>query len=198
MQVVLVSMLAAELSVIFYIFLTILMRHFLIGLFLVVSISSFSQIMTVRVTRVIDGDTFTCLYNGVLTNCRILNLDAPELGQPFGLISRDSLVKYLERKLVTIQLIQTTKKYDLYGRLLVYAWCPDNGVRIDVLFVRNGLAWYDAVNGRYPPSAVAQANAQIQRIGLWFCEDSGTLAVPPHLWRKMNAKQKILNRQTCW
>lgn len=177
------------------------MKKFLTILFLLASFASFSQMMplvTVRCTRVLDGDTFEILWNGVKTNCRILNTDAPELKQDFGLQARDTLVKYLDRKLVIIQQIQGTKKTDLYGRMLVNVWSPLYYNRLDVLLVSTGTVWYDDVNGNYPPSQIAQNNAQFLRKGLFACEDTATPAVPPRLYRKMNARQKQLYRQDCW
>lgn len=86
------------------------MKKLLTLAFLRTSINAFSQSMplvTVRCTRVIDGDTFEILWNGVKTNCRILNIDAPELKQDFGLKACDTLVKYLDRKLVFLWLVST-------------------------------------------------------------------------------------------
>ena len=165
------------------------------------SFTSFSQMMplvTVRCTAVYDGDTFEILWQGVKTKCRILNIDAPELKQDYGLPSRDSLVKYLDKKLITVQQIQGTKKTDLYGRMLVNVWSPLYYNRLDVLLVSSGTVWYDDVNGTYPPSRIAQDIAQSQRKGLFACEDSGTPALRPRLYRKMKAFEKIRYKQDCW
>ena len=177
------------------------MIKFLTVALLLTSITSFSQMMplvTVRCTRVLDGDTFEILWNGVKTDCRILNMDAPELKQDFGLRSRDSLVKYLDRQVIRIQQIQGVKKIDIYGRMLVNVWSPLHSNRLDVLLVSNGTVWYDDVNGTYPLSQVAQDKAQSQRKGLFGCEDSGTPALRPRLYRKMKSFEKIRYKQDCW
>lgn len=177
------------------------MKKFLMFAFFLTSMSAFSQMMplvTVRCTRVLDGDTFEILWNGVKANCRIMNIDAPELKQGFGVQSRDTLVKYLDRKLIIIQLIQGAKKTDLYGRLLVNVWSPLHSNRLDVYLVASGTVWYDDVNGTYPPSVNAQRKAQNERKGLFACDDSSVPAIPPKLYRNMNAKQKALYRQECW
>lgn len=70
-----------------------------------------------------------------------MNIDAPELSQPYGMCSRDTLVKYLGRKLVTIQQIRGLRKFDIYGRMLVNVWSPLNHERMDVVLVRNGCVW---------------------------------------------------------
>ena len=118
--------------------------------------------------------------------------------QDYGLQSRDSLVKYLDKKLITVQQIQGTKKMDLYGRMLVNVWSPLHYNRLDVLLVSSGTVWYDDVNGNYPPSQIAQDMAQSQRRGLFKCEDSGTPALRPRLYRKMKAFEKIRYKQDCW
>ena len=177
------------------------MKKFLTIVFLLASFVSFSQTMplvTVRCTRVLDGDTFEILWNGVKTNCRILNTDAPELKQDFGLQSRDTLVKYLDNKLVKIQQIQGPKKTDLYGRMLVNVWSPLHNNRLDVLLVSTGTVWYDDVNGSYPPSQTAQDNAQYLRKGLFACDDTNTPALRPRLYRKMKAFEKARYKQDCW
>jgi micrococcal nuclease len=177
------------------------MRKLLAVLLLFTSINSFAQMMPlvdVRCTLVIDGDTFEILWNGVKTRCRIMNIDAPELKQDFGIRSMDTLVKYLDRKIVKIQQTSKTKKFDLYGRMLVNVWSPMYNNRLDILLVATGTVWYDDVNGTYPPSVIAQQNARTERKGLFACDDTPTPAIPPRLFRSMNAKQKLLTRQDCW
>ena len=177
------------------------MKNLLIALLLLTSITSFSQMMplvTVRCTAVHDGDTFEILWNGVKTKCRILNIDAPELKQDYGLRSRDTLAKYLDKQLVKIQQIQGVKKIDIYGRMLVNVWSPFHYNRLDVLLVATGNVWYDDIYGKYPPSQIAQDKAQLQRRGLFACEDSGTPALRPKLYREMKAYEKMRYKQYCW
>jgi endonuclease YncB( thermonuclease family) len=44
-----------------------------------------------KVVRVQDGDTLTVLVDRTQLKVRLLDIDAPELGQPFGRRSRQSL-----------------------------------------------------------------------------------------------------------
>ena len=155
-------------------------------------------LVKVRCTTVLDGDTFEILWQGVKTKCRILNIDAPELSQPFGMCSRDTLVKYLDKKLVTIQQIRGLRKFDIYGRMLVNVWSPLNHERMDVVLVRNGCVWYDEVYGTHPPLLLAQNKARQKRLGLFACDDSGTPALRPKLFRDMKAWEKMRHRQDCF
>ncbi|MBY0426375.1 MAG: thermonuclease family protein, partial [Cytophagales bacterium] len=87
------------------------------------------------VVRVKDGDTFVAVWDGVAYDCRLLNVDAPEMGQSFGVASRDSVAKIILGKMVSLDPV----KKDLYGRTLVYVRLGN--IRLDSLLIRNGWAW---------------------------------------------------------
>ncbi len=141
-----------------------------------------------RAVRVVDGDTYDVLAGGVVYRVRLLGVDAPELGQPFGRPAADSVAQLLGRG----RRVQLTRQgLDLYGRTLgAIRLLPEAGapVALDSLLVVRGWAWaFDpahAVAGR----AAQQLAAQRAGRGLWKC---GTeQAVPPKLWRSFNYKNK--------
>jgi micrococcal nuclease len=120
-----------------------------------------------QITKVIDGDTFIFNYH---TRVRMLNIDAPELSQPYGHESKEFLKQY-EGKRCTIK----TQGKDKYGRTLAVLYV--NGEDINLLTVIRGAAWkFMTHNTKY---WAAQKLAQSHKIGLW-----AQPAIEPYIWRK--------------
>ena len=91
--------------------------------------------------RVVDGGTYDVLAGGVVYRVRLLGVDAPELGQPFGQPAADS-VAYLFGPGQPVQLMRQGQ--DLYGRTLeTLRLVPVTGpaVALDLLLVVRGWAW---------------------------------------------------------
>ncbi len=62
-----------------------------------------AEVVIGNVTRVHDGDTLTVLYDGRPTQVRLADIDAPELGQPFGRRSRDFLTAMCLHATATVE-----------------------------------------------------------------------------------------------
>ncbi len=121
-----------------------------------------------KVIRVADGDTITILDAAQAHHTiRLMGIDAPEKGQPFGTKSRESLSSMVAGRNVTVQ----WHKRDRYGRLVgqVFADSHDVGlVQID-----RGLAWHYKAYEREQNAADARGYAEAEnearaaRRGLW-------------------------------
>ena len=148
---------------------------------------------TGRVVRVIDGDTYEVLTGGQVLRVRLLGVDAPETGQPFGHQASDSVRACAGGQLVRLQ----RQGIDLYGRTLGHVrmlpqgrtlWPVLPSVALDSVLVVRGWAWaFDpahTVAGR----AQQQTQAQAAGRGLWKCGTDEP--VPPKLWRSFNAEIK--------
>ena len=140
------------------------------------------QSQEVKVLRVVDGDTYQVLLYGKKQMIRVLNIDAPELNQAFGLKAKDSLTNLIQDKTILIDVVKT----DLYGRLL--AKVSFQGKALDSLLVANGWAWCYAKYNRNEMLPELQQMAIQSAKGLWQCQQ----AVPPWIWRKMNLRNKRL------
>ena len=140
------------------------------------------QSQEVKVLRVVDGDTYQVLLYGKKQMIRVLNVDAPELNQAFGLKAKDSLTNLIQDKTISIEVIKT----DLYGRLI--AKVSFQGKALDSLLVANGWAWCYAKYNRNEMLPELQQMAIQSAKGLWQCQQ----AVPPWIWRKMNLRNKRL------
>jgi len=127
-----------------------------------------------RVTHVVDGDTLDVIVEGKRIRLRILDIDAPEHAQPYGLRSRQALIAICGGESAQID----GHKHDRNGRLLARVRC--NGTDAGTEQVRQGMAW---VFVRYAPADSAlyaiEQDARAARRGLW-----ATLQpVPPWEWR---------------
>lgn len=146
-----------------------------------------------RVTAVHDGDTFIVETDSQKWVCRLENVDAPELAQPFGVASRDSVRALLLGRTVRVKLIEP----DIYRRWRVLVWVrqvrPDelsgtqqvHWERVDSLLVEQGWAWHYMPYSRDRVCAGAMVRAQAERLGLWQAKLPGSqLPMAPWLYRK--------------
>ena len=120
-----------------------------------------------RVSRVIDGDTFTCTGG---RRVRLLSIDAPEARQESA---GDSAKATLQRLIhdgdqVTLELGRDS--LDRYGRTLAFAFRPDS-LLINEELVRRGWAvvyFYDRKNPQYGDRlTAAERSAREGRRGWW-------------------------------
>jgi endonuclease YncB( thermonuclease family) len=129
---------------------------------------------TGRVVKVQDGDTLTVLVNRQQIRVRLESIDAPELRQPFGKRSRQSLADMCAGKDAHVN----DRGKDRYGRTLGGVTCA--GVDANSEQVRRGMAW---VFARYVPVGSPlyefEAYARLRQIGLW----ADPQAVAPWDWR---------------
>tara|TARA_B100000427_G_C15510588_1_gene596002 strand:+ start:1448 stop:1933 length:486 start_codon:yes stop_codon:yes gene_type:complete len=92
---------------------------------------------TVKVERVIDGDTFVAEVDGVVETVRLIGINAPELGSCYATQSHDLLARLVDRS--DIWLATGMEKRDPYGRLLAYVF-HDDGFFVNLEMVRAGAA----------------------------------------------------------
>ncbi|MEI8070098.1 MAG: thermonuclease family protein [Planctomycetota bacterium] len=133
-----------------------------------------------RVVGVHDGDTVTCLDDAnQQQKVRLAEIDAPELGQDFGKVSRDALAEMVFGK--TIEVVDDGK--DRYGRWIGHLVV--NGQDANRQMVATGNAWHYAAYSKDGSLSTLQSQAQAQQIGLWSQKNP----TPPWDYRK-NGKTK--------
>lgn len=119
-----------------------------------------------RVVGVQDGDTLTCLdENNQQQKVRLAEIDAPELGQDFGKVSREALASMVFGK--TVEVVDEGK--DRYGRWLGHVLV--NGADVNREMVATGNAWHYAAYSRDTSLAQLQSQARGQQVGLWAQPD---------------------------
>jgi len=115
-----------------------------------------------RVVGVQDGDTLTCLdENNQQQKVRLAEIDAPELGQDFGKVSREALASMVFGK--TVEVDDNGK--DRYGRWIGHVLV--NGSDVNREMVATGNAWHYAAYSNDQSLAQLQSQARAQQIGLW-------------------------------
>ena len=124
--------------------------------------------------RVVDGDTIRAEAKGREIKIRLVEIDAPEMNQPFGAQSKNFLKRLLNEKDVTL----ISQGEDRYGRTLgaIYA----NGESANALMIKSGFAW---VYDRYVKDSSLykyQDQAKAENLGLWRAKDP----IAPWVWRK--------------
>jgi micrococcal nuclease len=119
-----------------------------------------------------DGDTLAVRIDEKVLNIHLKQVDAPEVGQPYGTRARESLAELCDAKTVTLDELGI----DAERRIIGEAECA--GVDAAEEQVRRGMAW--ALDRRSPPSPLQalQAKARAEHRGLW----SEAAPVPPWEW----------------
>lgn len=116
-----------------------------------VSINDKVESDTVKVTRVVDGDTIIVDLNGVEERVRLIGIDTPESvhpdasrNLPEGKVASEFTKSRLEGK--EIELEFDVQERDQYGRLLAYVWY--NGEMFNKVLLQEGYARV----ATYPPN----------------------------------------------
>jgi micrococcal nuclease len=121
-----------------------------------------------------DGDTVLCLdADSRQHKVRLVGIDAPEIGQPFGTKSRDGLRALVLRKSVTVH----EQGQDKYGRTLGSLEIDGDDVALRMLAA--GLAWHFTRYSDDEHLAAAEREARAARRGLWADPEP----VAPWDWR---------------
>jgi endonuclease YncB( thermonuclease family) len=150
-----------------------------------------NQSYQVRVTRVIDGDSFEIKIREENTSqvVRIYGIDAPEFGQPIYNTARSKLNKILKDKDVVIEILGV----DDYQRFVAKVFINEGQNRqtdVAAKMLKRGMAW--AIRGKdrgLTQYLTFEKTARDNKTGIWKEEASPT---PPWAYRasKKNGAKK--------
>ena len=124
--------------------------------------------------RVIDGDTIRAEAKGKEIKIRLVEIDAPEMNQPFGAQSKSFLNRLLYEKDVTL----IAQGEDRYGRVLGNLF--SNELNVNMLMVKFGFAWVYDEYAKNSSLYKYQDQAKAENLGLWRAKDP----IAPWVWRK--------------
>lgn len=121
------------------------------------------EVYTARVSRVFDGDTLWVkpLAGGKYRKLRLDGVDAPEICQPGGEVSRDALARRALNQVVEVRV----RTQDDYGRGI--ARIAHQGDDLAAWMVSNGQAWSYRWRRSLGPFAAEEAAARERRRGLF-------------------------------
>ena len=145
---------------------------YILALSLVASV--LSAYTTIENIFVVDGDTIKGNVDSKRITIRLVEIDAPEMDQPFGVESKRFLEKLIENKKVTL----IAEGKDRYGRTLGELFV--NKDNINEKMVKSGFAW---VYDRYVKSSLLysyQDEAKSKTLGIWQSENP----IAPWVWRR--------------
>ena len=158
------------------------MKHLLLLPLLFLYITSYAEVITGRVIKVIDGDTITILdASKEQFKIRLGGIDAPEKNQAFGNVSKQSLSEMVAGKEVNV----VYNKRGRYGRIIGKVLL--NNEDVNLMQVKRGLAWhykqYEREQEVEDRALYAQGEylAQKDRLGLW----NDNKPMPPWDFRKI-------------
>lgn len=135
-----------------------------------------------RVVSVQDGDTLTVLVDRRQVKVRLKDIDAPEMGQPFGRNARQSLSELCFGKMAAIEI----GGRDRYRRAIAQVTC--SGTDANAEQVRRGLAWtYSRYALRGSPLFAVEEEARTARRGLW----TDPTPVAPWDWRRNGRQSRV-------
>ena len=124
--------------------------------------------------RVVDGDTIRAEAKGKEIKIRLVEIDAPEMNQPFGAQSKNFLNRLLYEKDVTL----ISQGEDRYGRVLGNLF--SNELNVNMLMVKFGFAWVYDKYAKNSSLYKHQDQAKAENLGLWQAKDP----IAPWVWRK--------------
>lgn len=161
------------------------MRSLLLFVFWITlsSILPAQETLTGKIVGVHDGDSVTLLVNRTQHKIRLIDIDAPELGQDFGTKSKQALSKQIHGKTVIVK----SKGKDQYGRTLGTIYAANRN--INWWMVEHGWAWQYTKYNTNPKLAALLAKAKSSKIGIWSVNGS----IPPWEYRALKKKQRSVN-----
>lgn len=142
----------------------------------------FAQVISGKVVKIADGDTFTLLVNNHdQVKVRLDGIDAPEKKQAFGNKAKQYLSSMIWGVPVTVKVL----KKDRYGRSIgKVSTAKVKDVNLEM--IKAGYAWHYKEYNKEKSYASAEINARKRKLGLW--QDKNP--IKPQSFRKAKRKKK--------
>lgn len=161
-----------------------LITRFLLPLVLLSSQAAMAWTLTGRVSAVVSGDTIRVVdERKVQHTVRLAGLDAPEKFQAYGQRSLDSLRELVFQRGVVVEIPGNDRSAPRRGKVLV------EGRDMNLEQLKLGFAWHDRSGAGLSAAdrevyASAEAEARLQRVGLW----RDAKPIPPWEYRQGRRK----------
>lgn len=141
--------------------------------------NAYAEILVGKVVGVHDGDTLTLLTDeNQRVKVRLAEIDAPELGQPYGRQAKKVLSDLVFGKLIRVDSLGTDRYGRVLGRVFVGGLYT---VNVNEAVVSAGAAWVYRRYSDNPVLLAQEADAGASGRGLWGLPESQQ--IPPWEWR---------------
>lgn len=151
-----------------------LIRIFILSIFLCFGTQVLADTFTGRVIKVSDGDTIQVMNNNMAEKVRLNGIDSPESGQAYGRQAKEFTAEMVAGQVVTVEVRDT----DRYGRTVGEVILLD-GQNLNREIVKAGYAWWYRKYSNDAPLAQLEEEARSARKGLW----RDPRPTPPWEWR---------------
>ncbi len=137
---------------------------------------------SVKVTKIIDGDTIRVIFKSKSIKVRLWGIDTPEYYQAYSRAAKKFTTRLVKNTSVQLEI----KDWDDYGRMIASVTMAD-GRSLNEELLKNGFAW---VHIYYCKEAICnkwygyEKRARNNRIGLW----RDPSPVPPWVWKRNDNK----------
>lgn len=138
------------------------MRNALLLFLLLNFLSGFAQ--TVKVKRVVDGDTYI-LATG--EKVRMIGIDAPEMSTYFGNDAKKHLKELIQGKTVRIKADVMNRDKDRYGRLLRYTYLNNQDINQKMVCDGYAIAYTRFKFNKKTKYIYCQKSATENKQGMW-------------------------------
>jgi len=141
-----------------------------------------SQLITGKVVKIADGDTFTILLeqDHFKVRVRLVSIDSPERKQPFSKRAKQYLSQLIFGKKVKVYY----HKKDRYGRVLGEVYVGN--INVNEAMLKAGYAWHFKKYSKDKHLERLEYLARKNKKGLW----SDPNPIPPWEWRKHKTIKK--------
>jgi len=138
------------------------MRYTTLLLFLLAFLNAFTQ--TVKVKRVVDGDTYV-LSTG--EKVRMIGIDAPEMSTYFGKDAKKHLKQLIEGETIRIEADVMNQDKDKYGRLLRYTFLNNQDINQKMVCDGYAIAYTRFKFNKKTQYIYCQKTATENKQGMW-------------------------------
>ncbi len=133
--------------------------------------------------RVFDGDSFVLRTDHGLVEVRLVDIDAPEHGQPYADTARSALDNLIWNEPLRAVVVDE----DVYHRKVCRIYRVKDGLYVNERLVRDGNVWVYRRRVRDLKLYNLEIEARRAKRGLWALPE-GDLE-PPWLWRRQHPRE---------
>ena len=157
------------------------MKTLFFSLLLMIPSMLFAQVLSGKVVKIADGDTFTLLVNNHdQVKVRLDGIDTPENKQSFGNKAKQYLSSMIWGVPVTVKVL----KKDRYGRSIgKVSTAKVKDVNLEM--IKAGYAWHYKEYNKDKSYASAENNARKRKLGIWKDKNP----IKPQVFRKTKHKK---------